>query len=173
MLVHCASGVSRSVTICAAFLMTRSRCHVNMSDAPQSITRVRTYANPNLGFKKQLKILEKCKNDIDAANDLYCEHASNVVGYNSSLHAKVDEIEVSIAALKSKGAEEGSTGTGNDEATACSVKNSLKSELMLVQAELYSCLPDELFLVYPPSKMIRKPAVSKVERLLNSLQEKN
>jgi hypothetical protein len=121
-----------------------------------------------------LKILEKCKNDIDAANDLYCEHASNVVGYNSSLHAKVDEIgEVSIAALKSKGAEEGSTGTGNDEATACSVKNSLKSELMLVQAELYSCLPDELFLVDPPSKMIRKPAVSKVERLLNSLQEKN
>ncbi|KAF5843168.1 protein-tyrosine phosphatase-like protein, partial [Dunaliella salina] len=50
--VHCMAGVSRSVTIVAAYLMHTQGC--NVEQAIQHIRRVRRSANPNDGFREQL-----------------------------------------------------------------------------------------------------------------------
>ena len=64
-LVHCASGISRSVSICAAWLI--SRRGMSMSQALQQIRAVRPDAAPNLGFLASLRSLEKCKGNIATA----------------------------------------------------------------------------------------------------------
>lgn len=77
-LVHCASGISRSVTICAAFLMTQFAMG-RKAALDSSIASVKTHANPNLGFRRQLQLLEKCKSGIADARKLHSKHVSNVV----------------------------------------------------------------------------------------------
>ncbi|XP_071174606.1 dual specificity protein phosphatase 22-B-like isoform X2 [Mytilus edulis] len=51
-LVHCLAGVSRSVTITAAYIMTVTP--LGWREAVNSIRGVRNCANPNFGFQKQL-----------------------------------------------------------------------------------------------------------------------
>ncbi|VDI42753.1 atypical dual specificity phosphatase [Mytilus galloprovincialis] len=51
-LVHCLAGVSRSVTITAAYIMTVTP--LGWREAVNSIRGVRNGANPNFGFQKQL-----------------------------------------------------------------------------------------------------------------------
>eukprot|EP00550_Attheya_septentrionalis_P010308 CAMPEP_0198289184 /NCGR_PEP_ID=MMETSP1449-20131203/7470_1 /TAXON_ID=420275 /ORGANISM="Attheya septentrionalis, Strain CCMP2084" /LENGTH=296 /DNA_ID=CAMNT_0043987481 /DNA_START=50 /DNA_END=940 /DNA_ORIENTATION=+ len=168
-LVHCASGVSRSVAICAGFLMTRYE-EMDPRRALDSISSVRKCANPNLGFRRQLQMLYNCKNDIGAAQDLYSKQTSNVVEDTirqrkavNDLHARVDEVEVTIASIKSQ-------KEGSEKVTSAHLK-SHKDDLIMLQTELDSCLPDELIFIDPPAKMIRKAANGKIERLLVSLEE--
>lgn len=56
--VHCLAAVSRSVSICAAFLMHKN--HWPMEKAMKMIESVRKSIGPNPGFLAQLKIWEKC-----------------------------------------------------------------------------------------------------------------
>ena len=168
-LVHCASGVSRSVAVCAGFLMTRYE-EMDMRRALDSISSVRKYASPNLGFRRQLQMIDNHKGDIGAAQELYSKHTSNVVEDTirqrevvNELHARVDDVEVAIASINSK-------KKGLKESISCELK-SLKNDLIMLQVELDSCLPDELLFIDPPAKMIRKAANTKIERLLVSLEE--
>lgn len=55
-LVHCLAGVSRSVTITAAYLMTATK--LSWRDALNAIRGARSHANPNFGFQKQLQTYE-------------------------------------------------------------------------------------------------------------------
>ncbi|KAL8564593.1 hypothetical protein ACOMHN_032149 [Nucella lapillus] len=55
-LVHCLAGVSRSVTVTAAYLMTAA--NMNWRDALNAIRGARNHANPNFGFQKQLQTYE-------------------------------------------------------------------------------------------------------------------
>ena len=57
-LVHCASGVSRSVSICCAWLMF-SDSDQTLDAALRAIRKDRPQANPNMGFRKQLLSLEE------------------------------------------------------------------------------------------------------------------
>jgi len=52
-LVHCQAGMSRSVTIAAAFLMEKHK--VSAVDALKIIRSKRPYAHPNSGFCLQLQ----------------------------------------------------------------------------------------------------------------------
>lgn len=54
-LVHCASGVSRSVSVCCAWLMLRRS--MTFEDALALVRTNRPLASPNLGFHAQLTIL--------------------------------------------------------------------------------------------------------------------
>jgi len=161
-LVHCASGVSRSVAVCAAFLMIEY--DMDMGDALGCIQSVRRYANPNLGFRRQLEVLDRCKGDIVAAQAAYSKETSNVVEDTirqrrvvNELHVKVDDLEATIATMKSRG----------ETSFEC-----VENALVLLQSEVDSCLPVVgEGLIDPPAKMIRKSAVSKIERLLDSLRE--
>ncbi|XP_076321423.1 dual specificity protein phosphatase 22-B-like [Tachypleus tridentatus] len=56
-LIHCLAGVSRSVTIAVAYLM--SVTSLNHRDALKAVRGVRSVANPNLGFQKQLHDFEQ------------------------------------------------------------------------------------------------------------------
>lgn len=64
-LVHCAFGVSRSVSICAAWLISRRK--LTMWQALQKIRAVRPDASPNVGFLASLRALEQCGGDVQAA----------------------------------------------------------------------------------------------------------
>lgn len=55
-LVHCLAGVSRSVTITAAYIMTVT--NLGWRDAVNAIRGARNVANPNFGFQKQLQAYE-------------------------------------------------------------------------------------------------------------------
>ncbi|XP_063307851.1 dual specificity protein phosphatase 22 isoform X1 [Pelobates fuscus] len=52
-LVHCLAGVSRSVTLVVAYVMTITDC--GWEDALFAVRGARTCANPNMGFQKQLE----------------------------------------------------------------------------------------------------------------------
>lgn len=52
-LVHCLAGVSRSVTIAAAYIMTVT--NLGWRDTIQAIRGARNCANPNFGFQRQLQ----------------------------------------------------------------------------------------------------------------------
>ncbi|CAJ1936708.1 unnamed protein product [Cylindrotheca closterium] len=64
-LVHCAMGVSRSVTICAAWIMTRQRR--SLQETMEIIRAVRPEAMPNMGFTASLRALEASDFDIKKA----------------------------------------------------------------------------------------------------------
>lgn len=53
-LIHCHAGISRSVTIAAAYLMRKKR--QNIEETMQMIKRARPVARPNDGFMQQLQL---------------------------------------------------------------------------------------------------------------------
>ncbi|CAG5121017.1 unnamed protein product, partial [Candidula unifasciata] len=55
-LVHCLAGVSRSVTVTAAYIMTVT--NLGWRDSLNCIRGARSVANPNFGFQKQLQSYE-------------------------------------------------------------------------------------------------------------------
>jgi dual specificity phosphatase 12 len=55
-LVHCQAGISRSVTIVAAFIMNSIKC--SATDAIEQIKAIRIQANPNSGFMRQLSLYQ-------------------------------------------------------------------------------------------------------------------
>ncbi|KAL8977785.1 MAG: hypothetical protein Q9205_006486 [Flavoplaca limonia] len=64
-LVHCAMGISRSVTIVCAFVM--QRWGLKRSDAKQMVKSKRNVANPNSAFYNQLKVWGNCDYNIRSA----------------------------------------------------------------------------------------------------------
>ncbi|XP_016014993.1 dual specificity protein phosphatase 22 isoform X2 [Rousettus aegyptiacus] len=56
-LVHCLAGVSRSVTLVIAYIMTVT--DFGWEDALHTVRAGRSCANPNLGFQRQLQEFEK------------------------------------------------------------------------------------------------------------------
>ena len=71
-IVHCIAGVSRSVSLCAAYLMTNFKSekgiwrkgNMGAEEAVQYIQKKRRCANPNPGFMKQLMQFEKREKDM-------------------------------------------------------------------------------------------------------------
>ena len=56
-LVHCVAGVSRSATICLAYLVSHN--HMSLQQAWQHVKKVRPWVKPNKGFLQQLSDWEK------------------------------------------------------------------------------------------------------------------
>ena len=66
-LVHCAQGISRSVSVCASYLIAKRG--MTFYEAMTTIRRGRPIANPNLGFVAALRALEQCKGDVIQARE--------------------------------------------------------------------------------------------------------
>ncbi|CAG9818918.1 unnamed protein product [Phaedon cochleariae] len=58
-LIHCLAGMSRSVTVAVAYIMSVS--NLNWKEALKVVRAGRAVANPNLGFQKQLEDFECTK----------------------------------------------------------------------------------------------------------------
>lgn len=106
-LVHCASGVSRSVSICIAFLMTR--CGLSYVDALAAVKTNRNQACPNIGFQRQLQLLEQCAGHVGTAMNHWNKVSGQTVMAEAiaqrdaanALHARLDELEDDIATQRS------------------------------------------------------------------------
>ena len=59
-LVHCKAGISRSVTICLAYLI--SAYGLSLDEAYEFIKKKKTHISPNFNFLGQLLLLEATKN---------------------------------------------------------------------------------------------------------------
>lgn len=108
-LVHCASGISRSVAVCCAYLMLREK--ISYEDALTRIRKKRNMANPNFGFQRQLHCLEKCDYILQKALELYAkleqdESSTDTVRKTreqaNNFHAEVDRVEEEIMATKTE-----------------------------------------------------------------------
>lgn len=55
-LIHCLAGMSRSVTVAVAYIMTAT--NLNWKDALKVVRAGRAVANPNVGFQTQLQDFE-------------------------------------------------------------------------------------------------------------------
>ena len=117
-LVHCASGVSRSATAILIWLMSRSSEPSNtttttttlrptnqrqtLDEALGSIRQLRPTIHPNIGFMMQLGILDQCNGDLRKAILQWNTHckgdAYDIVSAQrqkaNDMHARVDELEV-------------------------------------------------------------------------------
>lgn len=58
-LIHCLAGMSRSVTVAVAYIMTAT--HLNWKEALKVVRAGRAVANPNTGFQTQLQEFEQYK----------------------------------------------------------------------------------------------------------------
>mmetsp|Transcript_54887 Transcript_54887/g.95981 ORF Transcript_54887/g.95981 Transcript_54887/m.95981 type:complete len:256 (-) Transcript_54887:57-824(-) len=111
-LVHCASGISRSVSVCCAWLMLcRS---MSFADSLEQIRTNRSLANPNVGFHAQLAMLSSVIQKNYGASDkellaaAQLEYMKQLGGQTimdalfeqretaNALHADVDALEVAI-----------------------------------------------------------------------------
>ncbi|KAF2880532.1 hypothetical protein ILUMI_25645 [Ignelater luminosus] len=58
-LIHCLAGMSRSVTVAVAYIM--SATHLSWKEALKVVRAGRAVANPNMGFQKQLQDFEETR----------------------------------------------------------------------------------------------------------------
>lgn len=99
-LVHCASGISRSVAVCTAWLMQRQA--LSLQEALEKVKRARPQALPNHCFVQCLQLLETA--DLKAAHKSWTD--ANAVSQNSrdrcvqKLREKADKVAEVAAALE-------------------------------------------------------------------------
>mmetsp|Transcript_31270 Transcript_31270/g.72926 ORF Transcript_31270/g.72926 Transcript_31270/m.72926 type:complete len:368 (-) Transcript_31270:36-1139(-) len=105
-LVHCASGISRSVASCMAWLMVRRG--YTASGALELVRTARKVANPNFGFMQALQLLEVTEKDVPAARERWkkanrsLKRGHYVAKFRKTaeaLHARSKDLEEKLMAL--------------------------------------------------------------------------
>lgn len=108
-LVHCASGISRSATAILTWLMNPKQGSLSLSDALSSIREYRPSVRPNIGFMMQLQVLEKYNGTLSKAivewnantqTEIY-ELVSSQRQKANDMHLEIDELEVQIQTFRS------------------------------------------------------------------------
>lgn len=170
-LVHCASGISRSVSVCCAWLMSRK--NMTFVDAVALVREYRPHANPNCGFQMQLRALDAAANDIPSASKRYTE---SLGGYeitafmlkhrdaSNAFHERADDLELDI----------------KQECLSSSSKEEKSVKLRTWQSQLTDLISEmdeynrnanneALSIEDKPAKLIRKSAYEKCVRLLDDV----
>ncbi|CAB9507233.1 specificity protein phosphatase 13 isoform B [Seminavis robusta] len=177
LLVHCASGISRSVSAVVAWLMVRQR--YSLDRALEAVRVHRPLAKPNVGFMQQLQMLEKHNGNLEAARKEWDKHSQKDIWELTSarrrlandLHARVDDLEVRIQQQISDQQHQGSREEGEQ------VRGASKNvSLLLRESHVISdCLDktrDETGEGLPMDRVtgtILKSARGKLERLIDNL----
>ena len=71
-LVHCYAGISRSATICIAYLMWRE--NLSLGAAYSLVHDARSIVQPNDGFRVQLQIFESLGADLGKLDEYLVKH---------------------------------------------------------------------------------------------------
>jgi len=94
-LVHCRAGISRSATVCIAYLMYAARA--SLDDAHDYLKRCRPLVSPNLNFMRQLAdfetrlAAEKCSNNaLGGLRQPADQLVASVVGHCSARLSRMD-----------------------------------------------------------------------------------
>eukprot|EP00927_Polykrikos_kofoidii_P012663 TRINITY_DN15485_c0_g1_i1.p1 TRINITY_DN15485_c0_g1~~TRINITY_DN15485_c0_g1_i1.p1 ORF type:complete len:476 (-),score=79.38 TRINITY_DN15485_c0_g1_i1:297-1724(-) len=163
-LVHCASGVSRSAAACAAWLMMRK--HLSAEDALQVVKNARPEAKPNFGFVQCLQLLEESQNDLDLACDRWdrANQASRRDQEVSSFRKVAEDLldrsnTLEEAFWQQRESEEGSGGQKTDE---------LRKQMEQLLTELAAAEPTRT-VDDSVARSIRGAAVDKMSRLFSKL----
>ena len=101
-IVHCIAGVSRSVSLCAAYLMSEVKSEkalilkskMGANEAVQYIWKRRNCANPNPSFRSQLKTFEtqlKKSSNSDNSGDCLTELESKTI---ESMKTLIQELKL-------------------------------------------------------------------------------
>lgn len=165
-LVHCASGVSRSVSTCIAWLITRQR--LSLEQALEQVRVGRPLANPNMGFSLQLQQFERLGGDHAAAQAAYkaqiAATGSTSLGdviarqreIANEFHARADAIELELK----------SAVTSSEKTIS-----SRLDDLLELQSDIDAVVADycDGAVQDRPARMITKSASGKVTRLLEEL----
>lgn len=163
-LVHCASGISRSVAICCAYLMLDQK--VTYTSALEMVRTNRPLAKPNFGFERQLQCTESCHYDLNLAlqkwKELEAEQSSTETVRQSreranAFHAEVDRFEEDIMS--------------KNEGELLARQDKLLMELSMLQNRIDNILTDVVrdSVGDKPTKIILQSASSKANRLLGKL----
>mmetsp|Transcript_2318 Transcript_2318/g.3008 ORF Transcript_2318/g.3008 Transcript_2318/m.3008 type:complete len:295 (-) Transcript_2318:38-922(-) len=172
-LVHCASGVSRSVTAVIAWLMSPQRGY-SFDEALTAVRSHRPHANPNIGFAIQMQVLEKHSGCIDGAladwksrtRKDQMERAATRRRLANSIHAAVDEFEVRVQRFRSmERSEQECVGEFRTVSAKALLKeaNELSDRLDRCHGDLEGLPEDRV------AKIIFKSARSKVELLITTI----
>lgn len=186
-LVHCASGVSRSATAILTWLMDPKQ-GFSLNEALASIRTNRPTINPNIGFMMQMQVLEKNHGDLSKSiivwnantkTEIY-ERVSSRRQKANDMHAEIDELEVQIQTFqssKSNDTEKIKNNSNNDDDDNDNdTDNDTVITLSYLQRELnqiidrldIDCQENSIGCTLPEdrvSKMIFKSVRSKVNRL--------
>ncbi|GBG24447.1 Dual specificity protein phosphatase [Hondaea fermentalgiana] len=79
-LVHCEGGVSRSATICAAYVMYAEDPHPTAAEVIERLQSIRSQVSPNLGFREQLELFEHLGCDPDLSRPEAAARISEFLG---------------------------------------------------------------------------------------------
>jgi protein-tyrosine phosphatase len=173
-LVHCASGASRSITAVMAWLMDTQRGH-SLNEALEAARINRPLANPNPGFISQLQVLEKHNGCLEPAiiewkassNTGFLERTAAQRQLANDIHAAVDELEVKIQTFRSSGYARTDINSSSEDAVT---RGSLLREAISLSDRLDTSQGN--FQRVPEGRIamvIFKSARSKVERLISTL----
>lgn len=201
-LVHCASGISRSATAILIWLMKPKREDevspkvtltasettgvISITQALVLMRKNRSSVRPNIGFMMQLQVLEKHNCDLEKAV-LEWKENNRVEIYDlistrrqmaNDIHAKVDELEVEIQTVRlSLDDKEAKNITNVSKAfTSSRTLGELLRELDKMSDQLDSENNGESEISLPEdrvTKMIFKSARRKIEHLFTVLSSKS
>lgn len=164
-LVHCASGISRSVTVCVAWLMLRKE--LSLAEALQMVGARRKDASPNIGFMQSLKLLDEqtgdAKQQLKAAQSIWkkANQENNRDHAVQKMRKVADKLSERACVLEEMLAQQ-----------VCMpglLQPSIRIQLEKLLAEIDAaepahCIDDNL------ASAIRKTAAQKISRLLNKLR---
>jgi len=181
-LVHCASGISRSAAVVAAFLMDSAG--MAYEDALAYIKRGRRFANPNVGFRHQLLALQEARGNLVTAKKIYrkmIQPMGEERGVRdfiriqretaNALHARVDEMEDSVSSITFRQKEdEYKDGISQlFQQLEEGFKDELLACIQLLEEE--NARANGTTFLDRPAHIIRSSASKKAKRLLESLDK--
>ena len=164
LLVHCASGVSRSVGVVVGWLVERQR--QSLPDALALARTARKLGNPNVGFKVQLALLER-DGSLDAALTNWTPQASKeALGrarerrcLANETHTAIDSAEVALQRARSDAAN-------GETAGALAALDTVRRELITLGARLDAARVGDGLPEDSVAQTVFKAASAKHERLM-------
>jgi len=181
-LVHCASGISRSSAAVLVWLMDSENLLLSLEDALAAVRKNRPLANPNHGFIRQLRVLEKNGGKLSDAITEWKKEYSDTNAMESvanqrinanEIHADVDEFEENVQTHLSAVSKQSSCNNNTNENNNLLLK---ERECLLEKANELSHRLDtnqqheeDAILMDKPAKIILKSARNKFERLFSAL----
>ena len=170
-LIHCASGISRSVSVCCAWLMTRQS--LSYDSAIAHVRLARSCASPNIGFQSQLLVLQETVGDVPRARKLYLSRGagSDISTIISSqretaldLHTQVDVVENEFKKAQAHGADWTVDTNAAIRVDWLRKLQSAQTNLDLLSASMSNSIADR------GAAMVRKSAASKAQRLIDEMK---